>query len=65
MPTVKSACTACRKATAHELVHITGVELPAGISESYCVVCDSWKIVITDEALANPFFALPPKRGKK
>lgn len=65
MATVKSSCTRCRRHTAHELTKVTGLELPPGISESYCVVCESFKVVITDETLAEPFFTLtPPKRRK-
>lgn len=65
MATVRSSCTRCRRHTAHELTKITGLDLPPGISESYCVVCESFKVVITDETLAEPFFDLPPKKGKK
>ena len=65
MPTVKSSCTDCRKVTAHELVKTVEITLPPGISESYCKTCYSWKIVISDLALAEPFFAPPPKRSKK
>jgi hypothetical protein len=64
MATVKSSCTRCKRHTAHELTKVTGLELPPGISESYCVVCESFKVVITDETLAEPFFTLTPKRSR-
>lgn len=65
MATVKSSCTACRRITPHELVKTVEITLPPGLSESYCVVCHDWKVVITDEALAEPFFAPPPRRKKR
>ena len=65
MATVKSSCTRCRRHTAHELTKVTGLELPPGISESYCVVCESFKVVITDETLAEPFFTLTPRPNKR
>jgi len=65
MPTVKSSCTECRRVTPHELVKTVEITLPPGLSESYCVTCHSWKVVITDLALAEPFFAPPPPRRKK
>ena len=64
MATVKTSCTLCRRHTPHELVKTVEITLPPGLSESYCVVCHTWKVVITEEALAEPFFAPPPKRGK-
>ena len=64
MATVKSSCTRCRRHTKHELTKVTGLELPPGLSESYCVECESFKVVITDETLAEPFFTLTPKRLK-
>ena len=65
MATVKSRCTTCRQVSKFELASIAGVELPPGISEAYCLTCDQWKVVITSETLAEPFFAPPPKRGRK
>lgn len=65
MATVKSSCTRCRIKTPHELIKITGLELPPGISESYCVKCESFKVVIVDEGLAEPFFTLTPRRKKR
>ena len=65
MATVKSSCTRCRRHTKHELTKVTKLELPPGLSESYCVECESFKVVITDETLAEPFFDLTPKKGKK
>ena len=65
MATVKSSCTRCRRHTAHELTKVTGLELPPGISESYCVVCESFQVVITDETLAEPFFTLTPRPKKR
>lgn len=65
MATVKSSCTLCKKHTAHELVKTVEITLPPGLSESYCVVCHMWKVVITEEALAAPFFAPPTRRQKR
>jgi hypothetical protein len=65
MPTVKSGCIGCKKNTPHELVKTVEITLPPGLSESYCVTCHTWKVVIAEEALAEPFFAPPPPRRKK
>ena len=65
MATAKSSCTGCKKVTLHNLIIKDDVILPPGLSESYCSVCRIWKIVVTDEALAEAFFAVPTRRKKE
>lgn len=60
---VKARCTACRGLTTH--MAFAREDMPPGLAEGKCLQCDSWRILMTDATLAEPFFAPKPKRSKR
>lgn len=49
---------------AYELVAHFGLQLPEGLSEGICVGCGSYKVVMTDETLAEKFYQLTAREMK-
>lgn len=64
MATAKSRCTKCKRVMAYDLVAHFGLELPKGLSEGICTGCGSYKVVMTDEALAEKFYQLTAREMK-